>query len=84
MYKTIIKKYVENITNSDVIDYASKENVNITIDEAKLFVDTVKENVDDILNGNGMNYIESLKDKVSTEAYEKMIELFNKYKKFID
>ena len=84
MFKSIIKKYVENLTSNDVIDYASKENVTVTQDEANLFVDTVKENVDDILSGKGMYYIESLKDKVSEEAYSKMLELFDKYKKFID
>ena len=30
------------------------------------------------------NIMESIKDKLSTPAYEKLEELFNKYKKFID
>lgn len=84
MYKNIIKNYAEKLDITEVKEYAKKEGVSITDYEAETLLNTVKDNIDDILEGNAEYYMESLKYKVSTPVYEKMLELFNKYKKFID
>ena len=84
MNKNLIKSYALKLEPKNVIDYAFKEGVKVTLDEATLFVDTVKEKIDDILDGKGPEIIESIKNNITTPAYEKLVELFNKYKKFID
>ena len=84
MNKNLIKSYALKLEPTKVIEYAYKEGVKVTIDEATLFVNTVKDKIDDILDGKGPEIIESIKDKITTPAYNKIIELFNKYKKYID
>ncbi len=84
MYKNLIKSYAMKMTNEDVIEYGKKEGVNVTVEEASLFVDTVKANVDYILDGHAQEVLKSIKGKVSIEAYEKLEELLNKYQKYID
>ncbi len=84
MNKNIIKAYAMNLSEDKVIDFALKEGISITQEEASLFITTIRENADYILDGHGLEVIESKKDQMSEEAYDKLLELFNKYKKFID
>ena len=84
MNKNIIKTYALNLNAKDVKDYALKEGINITDEEANLFISNIKEHADEILDGHGLEVIESIKDRISSESYNKLLELFNKYKKFID
>lgn len=84
MNKNFIKAYALRLTKEDVINFAIKEGINVTDSEATLFIDTIKDNIDYILDGNGLEVLESKKEYLSDEAYNKLLELFNKYKKFID
>ena len=84
MYKNLIKSYAMKIKPEDVIDYGRKEGVNVSLEEATLFVDTVKENADYILDGHAYEILESIKDKVSAPSYEKLEELLMKYQKYIN
>jgi len=84
MNKSLIKAYAMSLTSDKVKEFALKEGIVISDDEANLFLETVREKVDYILDGHGLEVIESKKDYISSESYEKLLELFNKYKKFID
>lgn len=84
MYKNLIKSYVNKIKPEDVIDYGKKEGVDVTLEEATLFVETVKANADYILVGHAYEVLESIKNKISTPAYQKLEELLAKYQKFIN
>ncbi len=66
------------------MEFALKEGINISEDEANLFISTINENADYILEGHGMEVIESKKDQMSEDAYNKLLELYDKYKKFVD
>lgn len=83
MNKNIIKNYVEKLEVKDVIKFGIKEGISVSDEEANIFLETVKDNIDYILDGNGLELIESKKEEFSLETYEKILELFNKYKKFI-
>ncbi len=83
MNKNIIKNYAEKLEVKDVIKFGLKEGISVSEEEANLFLETVKDNIDYILDGNGLELIESKKEEFSLETYEKILELFNKYKKFI-
>ena len=83
MFRALVENYIENLTSEDVINFASNDNVTVTEEEANLFIKTVKENKDDIFAGNGQKHLDSLKGKVSNEAFEELNYLWNKYKKFI-
>jgi len=84
MNKSLIKAYAMSLTSDKVKEFALKEGIVISDDEANLFLETVREKADYILDGHGLEVIESKKDYISSESYEKLLELFNKYKKFID
>lgn len=84
MNKSIIKAFAMRLTPDKVIDFASKEGVNVTEEEANLFISTIQENADYILDGHGMEVIESKKSMMSETSYNKLIELYDKYKKFVE
>ncbi len=83
MTRNIIKSYAEKLEVKDVIKFGLKEGISVSEEEAGIFLETVKDNIDYILDGNGLELIESKKEEFSLETYEKILELFNKYKKFI-
>ena len=84
MNKNIIKSYAMNLTKEDIINFGFKEGITVTEEEAELFLDTIKEDADYILDGHALEIIEAKKDKMSESAYNKLLELYDKYRKFID
>ncbi len=84
MYKELIKKYAKNITTEQVKEYALKEGVNVKDEEANLFINILNTRLDEMLNGNALNVLNEYKDKISESSYNKLLELYDKYKKFID
>lgn len=84
MNKSLIKMYAMKLDVEKVKNFARNEGIEICDEEANLFVTTIKENCDDILDGYGLEIIESKKNMMSPSTYDKLLELFNEYKKFID
>ena len=84
MNKSLIKMYAMKLDVEKVKNFARNEGIEISDEEATLFVTTIKENCDDILDGYGLEIIESKKNMMSPSTYDKLLELFNEYKKFID
>jgi len=84
MNKSIVKAYAMSLTSDKVIDFGKKQGIDVTEDEANLFLNTIKENADYILDGHAMEVLESKKDGFSPKSYEVLVDLYNKYKKFID
>lgn len=84
MNKNIIKTYALKLDTDKVKNFARNEGIELTNEEALLVVNTIKGNIDDILDGNGLEIIESKKNYMSERAYDKLLELFYEYKKFID
>lgn len=84
MNKNLIKMYAMKLDVEKVKNFARNEGIEISDEEANLFVTTIKENCDDILDGYGLEIIESKKNMMSPSTYDKLLELFNEYKKFID
>lgn len=76
--------YAMKLDVEKVKNFARNEGIEISDEEANLFVTTIKENCDDILDGYGLEIIESKKYMMSPSTYDKLLELFNEYKKFID
>ena len=76
--------YAMKLDVEKVKNFARNEGIEMSDEEANLFVTTIKENCDDILDGYGLEIIESKKNMMSPSTYDKLLELFNEYKKFID
>lgn len=80
MYYNLIKKYVKKLNKEDIINFASKENIKLTTNELEIIYDSIKTRWEEIYE-NGIKVINEYKNKLNTVTYNKLIELYNKYKK---
>lgn len=84
MYKELIKKYAKNLTPTQVKEYALKEGTEVSDKEANLFINIINTRLDDMLNGHALEVLNEYKSELSPSSYNKLLELYDKYKKFID
>ena len=84
MNKSIIKKYADNITKEDILKFAQSENVSINNNELNTIYYIIKNKQDEILNGDFYNLIDNYKQDFNPLLFNKIIEKYEKYKKFID
>jgi hypothetical protein len=84
MNKNIIKKYADNITKEDILKFAQSENVSINNNELNTIYYIIKNKQDEILNGDFYNLIDNYKQDFNPLLFNKIIEKYEKYKKFID
>ena len=82
MNKNIIKVYANKITKEDIVNFAQKENVNITENETNIILNAIKNDIDILLSENAIIYLESYKGKISDNHYKKLEDLYYKYEKF--
>lgn len=79
MYFNIIKKYVNVIKKSDIIEFARKQNVKLNSIELDTIYNAIKTRWEEIYI-NGLKVIEEYKNKLSDSTYIKLIELYKEYK----
>ena len=80
MNKNIIIAYLKKLKKEDIITYAHKEKIILTNQELDLIYNNLKNNYENILT-NPLKEINKLKDKLSINTYNKLLELYSKYKK---
>ena len=84
MYKELIKKYAKILTPNQVKEYALKEGTEVSDNEANLFINIINTRLDDMLDGHALEVLNEYKSELSPSSYNKLLELYDKYKKFID
>ena len=82
MNNFIIKAYIDKLSLNDIYSYALKEKINISDSDANTVYNYIKNRWKDFLN-NPENILSEIKEKVNKEVYEKILELYNTYKKRI-
>ena len=82
MNKSVIKRYATNVTKNDIVSFAYKENVMASDAEVDIIFKAIHFDIDVLLE-DPIAYLEDYKDKLSDEVYLKLLEFYNKYKKFI-
>ena len=80
MYFNIIKKYINYLKKDDIINFAKKEGVNLNNIEVDTIYNVIKTRWEEIYS-NGIKVINEYKDKLNELTYNKLIELYNYYKK---
>lgn len=83
MNKLLIYKYIERIKKEDIANYSLSQNINLTTNELDIIYDYIKNKTNEILN-NPLHLIDEIKDKVSINIYNKIVELYDKYKDYIN
>ena len=84
MNKNVIKKYADNITKEDILKFAESENVSISNNELNVIYYIIKNKQDEILNEDFYEFISNYKLDFNPILFNKIIEKYEKYKKFID
>ncbi len=80
MKDQLIKNYINKLNISDIEKFALNNNINLSNNETNVIYDIMKKNYKDILNGNYDTSFKILKNNLSNDNYEKVKNLFFKYK----
>ena len=83
MKKDLIKKYISKLTMEDVINYLKKEAVPATKEEIEVLYQTIKTKYDEILDSDFLKFIKNNQKKFNHKLYNKIIEKYEEYKKFL-
>lgn len=75
----MIKKYINSLTIDKINSFLTKNNINLSNEELSFLLELIKNNIDDILI-NDSKYLDIIKDKLDSENYIKIKNLFLYYK----
>lgn len=81
--KGLIEMYVNNMTLNDMKHFLEKNKCNVCDDDLKIVLDYAKKYWEKIYSGDTAVF-NDIKKEISPESYETMINLYNKYKNYID
>ena len=85
MYEIIIKDYINNLTEEDIIKNGKKKNINISNDDAKVLYLYAKNYWKEFYKGNPHDLIEEIKEKIDSDTFNKIYKIYinlkNKYDK---
>lgn len=79
MHKLIILKYMEKLTKDDIRKYAQSQDTTLDDNELDLIYNYIKKYPKRILN-EPLDVIDEIKDDLSNDVYQKLLELYQKYK----
>ena len=80
----LLKNYISKLNKEDIINYLNKENIPYNNQEVDLIYEAIMSNYKNIENIDFMNYISNYKYNLNDILYNKIIEKYNEYKKFIE
>ena len=78
----IIKKYIDTLTKEDIYTFIKNNNYVINDNDINTIYFYIK-NYSTSLIDNPIYYLNKLKEDISINTYEIILELYNKYKKYI-
>ena len=82
MNKLIIYKYIDRIRKIDIMNYGIKEGIELNDEEINLIYFYIKNRYMDFFN-NLDDIFREIEGNVRDNVYSKIIELYNKYKRYI-
>ncbi|MCI6847462.1 MAG: hypothetical protein MR835_01240 [Erysipelotrichaceae bacterium] len=82
MNKLIIYKYIDRIRKIDIMNYGIKEGIELNDEEINLIYFYIKNRYMDFFN-NPNDIFREIEGNVRDNVYSKIIELYNKYKRYI-
>ena len=82
MKKELVIKYINNLDEDEVKDFLINNNINLNNEEFEFLFNIVKEKYNDIFDEN-IYLFKLIRDTINEDAYNKLIKLFNQYKKLL-
>lgn len=76
----LIDKYINKIDINTINDFARKNNIFLDKKELDIIYDIFKNRYKEILYADGAGVKEYLKENISLDNYEKVVNLFDEYK----
>ena len=83
MNKNVILNYINKINKTDIINYAQTQGIIINNNDVDIIYYYIKNKYNDFLN-NPQDILNEIQDNISNNIYLKLLELYEKYKIFID
>ncbi len=84
MKKQLLISFINKLTKQDIVNYLSKEFIPASNEEIDLIYKIIKNDYNEILETDFNSYISNYKLTFNKSLYEKIIEKYNEYKKFIE
>ena len=79
MNKLIIKEYINRLDKNDIFNFGLNNNIRLEDNELEVIYDCIKNKSDMIFN-NPEETLREIYSKVKEDTYNKILELYNKYK----
>ena len=76
----LVKGYVNNLTINNINDFGLKNNIKLEKKELNFLLELVKKDYQNIIDGNITDILVSLKENLSNENYDKVVNLYNEYR----
>lgn len=83
MNRSLIKKYINLIDKDMINNYALKEKINLTSKELDIIYNSIKNDFDIITTTDFYKYLNNFKNDLSSKVYDKISDLYEKYKDYI-
>ena len=80
MYEVLINSYVNKLTLDDINEFANKNGITLNNGEDKVIYDFIKNNWKNVYKGDTLKEIYKIKEKVSPDTFNIILDLYNKYK----
>ena len=82
MNRLLIYEYINRLKRDDIVKFCNVKEINVSNNEIDIVYSYIKNDYKRFFN-NPDEVLNEVKSKVSDNAYNIIIELYNKYKKFI-
>lgn len=83
MDRNIIKKYIEKIDKDVIERFALKNKIELTKHELETIYNSIKNDYEEFLDSDFYVYLEKFRNELSDKVYNKIIELYERYKGFL-
>ena len=77
---SLIKQYINKININNINDFALKNNIFLNKKELECLYDAIKNRYEEVLYKDDSNVLKYLKENLSAENYEKVINLYKEYR----
>lgn len=84
MKKSLIISYIKNITKEDIFKFSIKQNIILNKKDLDIIYTSIKNDYEVILSNDFYDYLKKKKQYLQEQTYNKILELSNKYKDFIN